>query len=70
MDYNIILFWSLALKPSRDLNLKVLSNSDVYGRLNGPKKMRSNKTSLSLPPVKSMQKPNKGQAKDPTDLDE
>ena len=62
-DHYIIIIWSFALKPSRDLNLEVLLNSDAYGRLNGPKKMRSNKTSSSPSQVKSIQEPNRGSSK-------
>ena len=58
------------LKPSRDLNLEVLLNDDAYDRLNGPEKIGSNKMPLSPSPVKFMQESNKGQAKDPTDLNE
>ena len=51
------------LKLSRDLNLEVLLNGYAYGRLNGPKKMRSNKTSSSPSPVKSMQELSRGSSK-------
>ena len=66
--YNIH-FWIFVLKPSRDLNLEVLLNSDAYDRLNGPKMMRSNKTPASPSPVKSMlESSRESSRRNPTDL--
>ena len=53
------------LKPSRDLNLEVLLNSDAYDRLNGPKMMGSNNMPASPSPVKSMLESSR---RNPTDL--
>ena len=57
------------LKPSRDLNLEVLLNSDAYDRLNGPKMMGSNNTPASPSPVKSMlESSRESSRRNPTDL--
>ena len=57
------------LKPSRDLNLEVLLNSDAYDRLNDPKMMGSNNTPASPSPVKSMlESSRKLSRRNPTDL--
>ena len=57
------------LKPSRDLNLEVLLNSDAYDWLNGPKMMGSNNTPASPSPVKSMlESSRESSRRNPTDL--